>query len=114
MSIILVSLLKIDFFQFCGQIIRVVETGLILTRGVSVVTLQSRHSPPYGCTSSEEVLNVQIIIVRKTDWPGNFKICYVLSGELSCLIWGNLLKSTGRSKVRRAMSYLITPSPRRM
>ena len=84
MSIILVSLLEIDFFQFCGQIIRVVETGLILTCGVSVVTLQTWHSPAYGYSSSE-VLNVQIIIVRKTDGPGNNL------EDILCPPWENIL-----------------------
>ena len=37
-----------------------------------------------------------------------------LLGKMSCLIWGNWLKSTGRSNVMRAMSYLMTPRPRLM
>ena len=41
MHIISVLLLEIDFFQFCGQICRIIETRLILTCGVSVITLQS-------------------------------------------------------------------------
>ena len=36
-----VILLEIDFFQFCWQIFMIIETRLILTCGVSVVTLQS-------------------------------------------------------------------------
>ena len=49
----------------------------------------------------------------RSAWKQHWRYC-VLLGEISCLMWGNWLKSTGRSSVRRAMSYLMTPRPRLM
>ena len=65
-----VVLLEVDFLQFGRQFLRVIETFLVVAGCLRLVTSQSRGSPPDGCTSSE-ILNVQIIIIRKTDRPSS-------------------------------------------
>ena len=91
-------ILEVDFLQFAWKIVRVEDTFLIVAGRLSLITRQCWGSPPYGYTNSvAEIIKVQIILIRKTDRPSNKNLVlpHFAWSLISCLMWGNCLKSTG-------------------